>query len=168
MFHMPNGTLAAIFVADRAGAAPIRIEEALLIPERGIEGDRYFAGVGSFSRWPGSGRDITLIEQETIDAVLREHGIDLSAGQSRRNLVTLGVRLADLDGQFFRIGAALLHGARECAPCQYLERLVPGSFEALKGRGGLRAEIIEEGPVRVGDEITRGRELAKLQSIRPG
>ena len=92
------------------------IERARLVPERGIEGDRYFTGVGSFSRWPGSGRDITLIEQETIDAVLREHGVDLTAGQSRRNLVTLGIRLADLNGQFFRIGGALFHGARMRLP----------------------------------------------------
>lgn len=155
---MPLGTLAAIFITDRAGATMIPIERAHLVPERGIEGDRYFTGDGSFSRWEGSGRAITLIEQETIDAVVREHGIDLTNGQSRRNLVTRGVRLDQLDGQFFRIGGVLLHGARECAPCKYLERLVPGSFEALKGRGGLRAEIIEEGMIRIGDEMTLGRE----------
>jgi MOSC domain-containing protein YiiM len=164
---MSLGTLAAIFIADSAGGATTPIEEARLVPERGIDGDRYFAGVGSFSRWPGSGRDITLIEQEVIDAVLREHGVDLRAGQSRRNLVTLGVRLADLNGQFFRIGGALLHGARECAPCGHLERLVPGSFEALKGRGGLRAEIVEEGNIRNGDAIILGREKISPALMHP-
>jgi MOSC domain-containing protein YiiM len=151
-------TLNAIFIAPTAAGPMLPIAQALVVPEKGIEGDRYFAGVGSFSRWPGSGRNVTLIEQEVIDAVLREHGLDLSAGQSRRNLVTQGIRLADLNGQFFRIGSALLHGARECAPCQHLERLVPGSFEALKSRGGLRAEVMEQGTIAVGDAIELGRE----------
>ncbi len=151
--------LVAIFIAERAAKPVTPLTEARLIPERGIEGDRYHRGVGSFSHWEGSGRDITLIEQEVIDAVLKDHGVDLRAGQSRRNLVTSGVRLAELNGQFFRIGGVLLHGARECAPCKHLERLVPGSFEALKGRGGLRAEIIEEGTIRIGDSIVLGREV---------
>src|SRR3954454_1707411 len=154
---MSSGTLAAIFIADRATGPMTRIEEAHLAAERGIEGDRYFDGTGSFSRWPGTGRQVTLIEQETIDAVFADHGVDLRAGQSRRNLVTRGVRLADLNGQFFRIGDALLHGSREAAPCDHLERLVPGSFAALKGRGGLRAEIMEGATIRPGDQITLGR-----------
>lgn len=154
---MSSGRLAAIYIANTA-AAPMRaIEVARLLPGRGIEGDRYFAGTGAFSRWEGSGRDLTLIDEATIDAVLDEYGIDLRQGQSRRNLVTTGACLPDLNGQFFRIGTALLHGARECAPCKYLERLVPGSFKALTGRGGLRAEIIEEGVLRIGDAITLGR-----------
>ena len=133
------------------------IEQGTLIPERGIEGDRYHAGIGSFSRWPGSGRNITFIEEEVIDAIRAEGGLDLSAGQHRRNIVTRGIRLSELNGQFFRIGDVLLHGSRECAPCNYLERLVPGSFAALKGRGGLRAEIHEAGIIRVGYDITRGK-----------
>lgn len=149
--------LIAIFISERRAKPLMPITEARLIPERGIEGDRYYHGAGSFSHWGGSGRDITLIEQEVIDDVFEKHAVDLRAGQSRRNLVTSGVRLSELNGQFFRIGGVLLHGARECAPCKHLERLVPGSFEALKGRGGLRAEIIEEGTIRVGDAITPGR-----------
>lgn len=154
---MRSGQLAAIYIADEA-AAPMRaIEVARLVPGRGIEGDRYYAGTGAFSRWEGSGRDLTLIDQATLDAIFNEFGIDLRQGQSRRNLITTGIHLPELNGQFFRIGTALLHGARECAPCKYLERLVPGSFKALAGRGGLRAEIIEEGMIRPGDAITLGR-----------
>jgi MOSC domain-containing protein YiiM len=151
-------TLNGIFISPRAAEPMSPLTQALLVPEKGIQGDRYFAGIGSFSRWPGSGRHVTLIEQEVIDAVLGEHGVDLNAGQSRRNLVTQGIRLADLNGQFFRIGGALLHGSRECAPCQHLERLVPGSFEALKRRGGLRAEIMGQGTIHIGDTIIPGRE----------
>ena len=161
---MSLGTLAAIFITDRAGAQMIPIERARLVPERGIEGDRYFTGDGSFSRMEGSGRAVTLIEQETIDAVFREHGVDLSNGRSRRNLVTRGVRSINSTGNSFE-SAACSSTARDCAPCKYLERLVPGSFAALKGRGGLRAEIVEEGMIRTGDEITLGREKWQLRLL---
>ena len=60
------------------------VAEGSLVPNRGIEGDRYFLGVGSFSRWPGSGRALTLIEREAIDAIVFEYGIDLRDGLSRR------------------------------------------------------------------------------------
>ena len=132
----------------------IWLPEVLAVPERGLEGDRYFHGRGSFSRWPGEGRDVTLIEREAVDFLLREHGIDLRDGRSRRNITTAGGSLAELNGRKFRIGGAVLRGARECAPCRHLERLiVAGLFDAMKGRGGLRANILEGGTIRVGDVI---------------
>ena len=132
----------------------VAVPEVLAVAERGLEGDRYFEQRGSFSRWPGEGRAVTLIEQEAIDAILREHGIDLRGGRSRRNIVTRGVTLAELNGRKFRIGEALFWGARECAPCRHLERLVvPGLMEAMNGRGGWRANIWEGGRIRVGDAI---------------
>ena len=130
------------------------VREVRILEGQGLEGDRYAAGTGAFSRWPGSGRAVTLIERGAIDAILRETGIDLSAGQSRRNVVTAGAELAALNGRVFRIGTALLRGARLCAPCKYLERLVgPGVFDAMKGRGGLRADVVRPGVIRVGDPI---------------
>jgi MOSC domain-containing protein YiiM len=148
------GTVAAIFVAPEAEATPLQINEVLTVLERGLEGDRYFFGRGSFSRWPGEGRDLTLFETEAIDAILREHGIDLSEGRSRRNVETVGIDLNDLNGRRFRIGEAVLRGARLCAPCRHLERLVgPGTYDAMLGRGGLRANILEGGVIRVGDVI---------------
>jgi MOSC domain-containing protein YiiM len=148
------GHLESIFIAPAAKAPLVGVPEVRAVVGRGLEGDRYFLGQGSFSRWPGDGRPITLIEAEAIDTVLQETGIDLSAGRSRRNLVTRDVRLADLNGRRFRIGEALLRGTRLCAPCAFLERLTePGVFAALKGRGGLRAEILEGGTIRAGDTV---------------
>ena len=149
------GIVLAIFVAPEAEAAMISVPEALVVPERGLEGDRYFDGRGSFSRWPGEGRAVTLIEQEVVDAVLAETGIDLREGRSRRNVVTSGVRLGELNGRKFRIGESLVvRGARVCAPCRHLERLVgPGTYDAMLGRGGLRADVVQGGVIRVGDEI---------------
>ena len=146
--------LMGIHLAPDAGRPTVSVSSVLAVADRGLQGDRYFNGAGSFSRWPGSGRGISLIEQETIEAVSAEYGIDLSAGRSRRNLVTTGIRLEELNGRKFRIGGALFRGARVCAPCKYLERLVgAGTFESLKGRGGLRADVLETGIIRVGDPI---------------
>lgn len=152
---MTLGTLIAIHIAPAAGAPMAAVDTAVVHPGRGIEGDRYFAGVGSFSRWPGEGRAVSMIEQEVIEALWQEHGFDLSAGRHRRNLVTRGVRLAELNGRTFRVGAALFRGARECAPCRYLERRVaPGLYDALRGgRGGLRVDVLEAGAFHVGDAI---------------
>jgi MOSC domain-containing protein YiiM len=152
---MSIGVIREIHLAPRAREATHAVTAVQAIAGRGLEGDRYFAGIGSFSRWPDSGRAVSLIEWETIDATARETGIDLFEGRSRRNLVTAGVRLNDLVGKRFRIGGAMLRGSRLCAPCRYLERLIgPGLYDALKGRGGLRADIWESGPITVGDALT--------------
>jgi MOSC domain-containing protein YiiM len=143
----------SLYLASAAGAAMKSVAE-VCVGEKGLAGDRYHAGLSSFSRWPGSGRAVSLIEQEAIDEILRETGIDLSEGQHRRNIVTRGVRLAELNGKTFQIGTAVLRGARLAAPCRYLERLVgPGVFAAMKGRGGLRADVVQDGIVRPGDAI---------------
>src|SRR5215207_4830882 len=117
------GRVAAIYVSPVAGAAPQSLARVSVLENRGLEGDRYAEGRGSFSRWAGSGRAVTMMEQEAIDAVLEEDGIDLTRGRHRRNIVTAGVRLETLNGRTFRIGFAVLRGARLCAPCRYLERI---------------------------------------------
>jgi len=149
-----TGTVRAIYVAPAAEAAAVSVNEARVVPGRGLEGDRYFHGVGSFSRWPGEGRAVTLIEEEAVEAIQREFGFDLGEGRSRRNIITAGVVLADFIGKRFRIGEVLVRGAREAAPCRHLERLTSsGVFDAMKGRGGLRVDVIEGGMVRVGDSL---------------
>jgi MOSC domain-containing protein YiiM len=151
---MAAGVVGAVYVAADAGEAPVAVERVRAVPGRGLEGDRYFLGCGSFSRWPATGRAVTLIEQEAIDSVRREHALDLGDGRSRRNVVTAGVDLAGLVGRTVRVGTALLRGERKAEPCGYLERRVGlGLVEALKGRGGLRAEVLEEGYIGPGDRI---------------
>lgn len=148
------GSVYEVYIAGLAGALMTRVPGVMAVADRGLEGDRYCLGKGSFSRWPDSGRAVTFIARETIEAVLAEFGIDLSAGRSRRNIVTEGVGLDALNGKKFCIGQALLRGSRVAAPCRYLERLTePGVFEALRGRGGLRADILEAGVISEGDLI---------------
>ena len=157
------GLIESIHVAPTAGAPLVAVEAATLDVGRGIVGDRYHAGVGAFSRWPGEGRAVSLIEAEAVEAILAETGIDLAGGRSRRNVVTRGVRLLDLIGRTFAVGGAVLRGTRECTACGRMDRLVaPGAFAAMKGRGGLRADVVAGGVVAVGDGLfplpLRGRD----------
>lgn len=146
--------LRSIWIAAEAGQALTSVAEAHALPGRGLEGDRYFFARGTFSNWPGEGRHVTLIDAETLEAVQREFGIDLSEGRHRRNLVTCGFDLTKLHQRTFRIGTALFRGIRPCPPCQYLADLLGSRvLEALKGRGGYRVNVVEEGILRVGDAI---------------
>jgi len=144
------GSLLAIHVAAARGEPTRSIEEALVVVGRGIEGDRNAAA----GRAGGNGREVTLIEVEAIEAVKLDDGIELAPGDARRNLVTRGVALNHLVGRTLRVGGALLRGVRLCEPCAYLEGLTkPGVRLALVHRGGLRADVVEGGTIRVGDPI---------------
>src|SRR5207302_7728809 len=121
----------------------------------GLEGDRYFNEVGTFSaKVPGPDREVTLIELEAIEALQRDHGISLQAGDARRNLVTRGMALNHLVGQEFSIGDVRLRGIRLCEPCSHLAKLnAQENLHGLVHRGGLRAQILTSGVIRVGNEL---------------
>ena len=131
------------------------VESATMIGGRGIEGDRYFYERGSWSKHPGTGRQITLIEHEALEALQRAQRIAMPPPLARRNVVTIGVALNHLAGREFRIGAIRLRGMRLCNPCAHLEKLsVAGTLRALVHRGGLRADILSDGVVCIGEAIT--------------
>jgi MOSC domain-containing protein YiiM len=131
------------------------VARAEAVAGRGLAGDRYADGAGSFSRWPGKGRAVTLVSAEALAEAEAAFGVAVSGGEHRRNLVVAGVDLRALLGGQFRIGGALFEGARVCAPCRYLVRVTGQEriFDALVGRGGLRAEILEGGLVAEGDAV---------------
>lgn len=131
---------------------------AELEAHRGIVGDRYHAGKGSFSRFENSGRPITLIAHEALIDIRERLGIDLlTEGLHRRNLVINGVSgfaLAELANSTFRIGSVLFSGRQSAHPCRFLEKLAPpGTFEALRHCGGIRADIIESGTIDCGGDV---------------
>ena len=153
-----TGTLVAIFTAPTSGA-PMQAQPVVRAePGRGLEGDRYWKGEGAFSRWPGPRREVTLTAAEDLAEAEHAFGVALSAGEHRRNLVVRGVPLADLLKQEFWIGGVRLRGVRKCAPCKYLVRVTgqEAIFDALVRRGGLRAEVLTEGTLSVGDSVRPG------------
>lgn len=153
---MFTGNVAFIYVAPQASAPMESREEVKAIAGRGIEGDRYFRGTGHWSKSPGTGRQITLIEIEAIETLAHEKNIVIVPGAPRRNVVTRGVPLNDFVGREFHVGAVRLLGARLCQPCAYLEELTEkGVVAGLIHRGGLRADIIKDGTIRVGDTISK-------------
>jgi MOSC domain-containing protein YiiM len=150
----PAGTVVSLHIAP-AGMAPMTsVEEVYAVSGKGLEGDRYFSRIGTFSDQPGTGRDVTLIEVEAMAALRRDYQIKLAPGESRRNIVTRGVPLNHLVGIEFAVGAVMLRGARLCEPCSHLEKLTrKGTMRGLIHRGGLRADIVTHGLIRVGDTI---------------
>jgi MOSC domain-containing protein YiiM len=147
-------TIISIHIAERTGGAMKSIPEALAVPGRGIEGDRNFSKAKAAAKKPGAGREVTLIESEAIEALERDYGIRIAPGDARRNLVTRGVALNHLVGREFRIGEVVLRGRRLCEPCDYLEKLVGAAVRpGLVHRGGLRADILRGGLIRVGQRI---------------
>ena len=149
-----QGTVISIHIAP-TGAAPMKsVTNAKAVAGRGLEGDRYYTKLGTYSNQAGSGRDVTLIEIEAINGLKRDYEVQLDSGQPRRNIVTRGVALNHLVEQEFRIGDVVLRGTRLCEPCAHMEKLtVKGTMRGLVHRGGLRAEIISGGSIRVGDTI---------------
>jgi MOSC domain-containing protein YiiM len=149
-----TGVLLAIHIAPEASAPMMELEAARLIEGVGIEGDRYATARGTYSNKPHADRQVTLIEMETLDALARDHGIDLPPRETRRNLTTAGVPLNHLVGREFRVGEVVLVGGRLNLPCQYLEDLLGKRvFKPLINRSGLNCRIVKGGVVRPGDRI---------------
>jgi len=146
-----RGFVVSIFVGATATKPLESVAQVRAVPGKGLEGDRYFSSQGTFSNSPGPSREVTLIEAEALEALRREYSIELAAADARRNLVTQGVPLNHLVGRDFRVGGAVLRGIRLCEPCKHLEGLTQQDVIAgLAHRGGLRAQVIQEGLIRVG------------------
>jgi MOSC domain-containing protein YiiM len=157
-----EGTVVSLHIAPTGAAAIRSVSQVRAVAGRGLEGDRYFNELGTYSNHPGTGRHVTLIEIEAIEALKRDYDIDMAPGLSRRNIVTRGVALNHLVEQEFSVGQTVLRGARLCEPCSHLEKLTQrGVMRGLIHRGGLRAEIITGGIIRIGDAIVP---LAKQNS----
>jgi MOSC domain-containing protein YiiM len=151
---MSAGTIESIYIAPAATATMLTVKEILAIPGVGLEGDRYALRQGTFFK-PEPDFELTLIEAEAIEALKRDYDVELAPGESRRNLVTRGVALNHLVGVDFQIGEVKAHGIRLCEPCDHLQRLTGRQvIKGLRHRGGLRAQILTQGTIRVGDSLS--------------
>lgn len=147
------GVVEALLTADSAEDTIRTHASVELHAGRGIVGDRYFEGTGTFSASEKHGQQLTLIESEVLDS-LRGEGLELTAADARRNIVTRGIDLNALVGQEFQVGSARCIGRRLCEPCSHLQRLTGRALlRPMVHRGGLRADIIESGAVQVGDAV---------------
>jgi MOSC domain-containing protein YiiM len=151
---MLTGTVHSIYITAQFGEPTYPVKEVHAVPNLGLEGDRYFGESGVGQKRAGTGRDITLIEIESIEALQREENVQLSPGDPRRNIITQGVPLNHLVDKEFQVGEVRLRGVRLCEPCQHLAGLTqPRVLPGLIHRGGLRAEILTDGYIRPGDPI---------------
>jgi MOSC domain-containing protein YiiM len=154
-----SGRLLHIHIAPSASYEMEELETAECVAGRGIVGDRYYNGTGTYSPKPDV-REVTLIEQEALDALsrndppLQDGPIRLEPRDHRRNLTVRGVPLNHLVGRRFRIGEVILRGGRLNFPCRYLEELLGKPvYLPLYNRSGLNCGIERGGFIRVGDVI---------------
>jgi hypothetical protein len=162
-FRTPNdeerrtvGEVIGMYISEIKTGPMQPLSTATALPGRGLLGDRYAAKAGTFT--PRSDRlrgyDLTLIESEVLDRVTFEDGTHLTAPEARRNVVTRGIDLNALVGREFTIGSVRALGQRLCEPCVHLQRLSrPGVVAGLVHQGGLRADILTNGEIHVGDTI---------------
>ncbi len=156
--HSWEGSVVSLWIAPRSGEAMISVPEVYAVPDRGLKGDRFF-----HSSWSSVGRPdkaVTLIEEETISAAAAELKVEVDPGKIRRNITTRGVPLLDLLNREFTIGGVIMRGLRLFEPCMHMENLsgVPDMCRALIHRSGLKATILREGVIRVGDSISLAKE----------
>lgn len=153
------GKIIAIYIRPQVGKPTQMLPQVHAVPGRGLDGDHYYLNIGNPDRKTDASREVTLVEVESIESVRRDYKIPLDLGETRRNLITQNVPLNHLVGKTFRVGEVTLRGIRLCEPCSHLEQLTQKAvLPAFVHRGGLRAQILTEGNLRVGDNIQETEE----------
>jgi hypothetical protein len=150
-----RGTVEGLAVAPAAEAPMQLLEVAQARAGHGFDGDRYAAGAGTFTPRAGRrpGYDLTLMAAEVLDEMAAA-GQALDFAGTRRNVLTRGLDVNALVGRRFRIGDVLCEGRRLCEPCVHLDRLSgPGILRPLIHRGGLRADVLSDGEIRLGAPV---------------
>lgn len=128
----------------------------------GLEGDRFY---GYRPDYKGQ---VTFFAWETYEAMKREFAVPaLSPSAFRRNVLVEGADLPALIGRRFTLGGVEFEGTEEARPCHWMNATVaPGTEQWMKGRGGLRAKILRDGPLAVGP-TTLTLHLEKTATAEP-
>jgi MOSC domain-containing protein YiiM len=138
-------TVVAIHLAGEHGDPVAPVPEARARAGKGLEGDRHYYAAGDAE----PGEALTLVEDEIVTEV------GLPQGGTRRQVTVRGVRLNELIGRRFRVGEVECYGVKICEPCLVLERNTrPGIISDLVHRAGINADILTDGTISLGDEIT--------------
>ncbi len=163
---MTGGVLTEIWLAGTAAAPMRRVPMGHLVAGAGLDGDRYALGGGTWARYPALEKQLTLIDRDDVAAVAADVGVDLLPGDTRRNLVTVGVDLPALVGRWFAVGDALLFGMKRCPPCTHLERLTGARLvRAMVHRGGINAAVFAGSGIAEGALV---RPLSESEAARRG
>lgn len=134
----------AIHLGERRAGEVRAVDSARAVAGKGLEGDRHFYEAGA-----KPGRALTLVEAEEVESV------GLPPGATRRQVTVRGVRLNELVGRRFRVGEVECYGVELCEPCAHLESMTrPGLVKELVHRAGINADILGDGTIALGDEVT--------------
>jgi MOSC domain-containing protein YiiM len=140
-----TGRLEAIWI-KRAKRGPMDlVEDATLVADRGI--------VGNADQ--GGRRQVTIIERETWDTMMRELDAHVDPAARRANLMVSGVQLAASRGMILDVGACRIHIMGETRPCEQMDEALPGLRRAMADpwRGGAFGIVLDDGDIRVGDPV---------------
>ena len=158
VLHVPAlmARVVEILIASSPQEPARSVDSAKALPGVGLEGDRYAIGNGTFSRTPQHpDGELTLVQREHIEAFAAATATTFTTRDARRNIVTEGIDLNALVGRQFTVGNVVIRGLRLCEPCNYLAKQTsPAVLRGLLHKGGLRAQILSDGEIKVGDLIT--------------
>lgn len=145
-----------LYITDTKELPMVSVEAVTAISERGLVGDRYYNNTGFYSNVAGWGAQVTLIQQEAIDAVNSGYAGEFTGAMLRRNIVTQNVDLESLIGKTFYCGTSILRGTKSFPPCSHLTNLL-GKPEVLKYFaycGGIGADVLVDGEIKIHDSIS--------------
>jgi len=167
------GRVEGIFIAESAGEEMVELIRASLIVGVGILGDRYALGTGAYSRsMPKKKRELSIISINDIEGANRILGPNkgFPPQKTRRNLIISGFKLNEsLVGKVMEIGqSARVRITGGCPPCNRPSKLsgIPGFKKAFAERGGVRAEILVGGVIRVGLPVFLLESESKLEASK--
>ncbi len=152
-----SGKIVKLLISKDIQAPMLNVNQIVLEVGKGIFGDRYYNQEGTFSN-KGEiqpDRDVTLIEIKKINDLNKEHNLDITAEDLRRNIVVSNCDLNSLVGKEFQIGEVVLKGLRLCEPCSYLSNKLNNEevLSQMVHKAGLRAQIIKGGSIDLNSQL---------------
>ena len=167
--HLTNITIHHIFTSpehnyftrekfDIGDADTLEHSSIELKKDFGLSGDRF-----EFSKYP-----ITFFSLEVAEQVCKELEIKLDIKLFRRNIIISGVHLNSLIGKRFKIGDVEFEGLAHCSPCTWMNAVMKkGVYASMRGRGGLRAKVVNGGMLILGDSQLYSDELLDSNVLKP-
>jgi MOSC domain-containing protein YiiM len=160
-----EGSVEGIFIGPETAGPLHEVPEVVAVAGKGLEGDRKHRDKQRPEVYDEPGRELTLIEAESLDKLTEDTGIVLGPGESRRQIVTRGVRLLPLVGKRFLVGEVECIGIEDNPSCNHLQKLTqPGVLRGLARTGGIRADILTGGVIHAGDPISEVPDRAPTEA----